>query len=132
MMCKSGNVVRVLAGVLMTLAATFASDAMAQAYPTKPIRLIVGFAAGGGTDISARLIAAKLSQPEYLGRPVVVENRVGASGNLALDATAKARPDGYTLLFASTVTTAGNASLFKEMPMDVRKDIVPIVASVGF
>ena len=94
-------------------------------YPDRVVKMQVGFPAGGGADIIARWYADKLAKA--LNGNFIVENRVGASGNLALDATAKAKPDGYTLMFASTVTTAGNASLFKDMPMDVRKDIVPII-----
>lgn len=99
--------------------------ATAQQYPDRPVRVQVGFAAGGGADTLARWYADKLQKA--LGGNFVVENRVGASGNLALDAAAKAKPDGYTLLLASTVTTAGNAAIFKNMPLDVTKDIVPIV-----
>ena len=89
------------------------------------VSIQLGFPAGGGADILARWYADKLQKA--LGGSFIVENKVGASGNLALDAAAKAKPDGYTLLLASTVTTAGNASVFKQMPLDVTKDIVPIV-----
>ncbi len=106
-------------------AVTFAATASAQQYPDRVVRMQVGFAAGGGADIIARWYADKLAK--LSGGNFIVENKVGASGNLALDATAKAKPDGYTLLFASTVTTAGNAAIFKDMPLDVRKDIVSIV-----
>jgi len=94
-------------------------------YPDRVVKIQLGFPAGGGADILARWYAeklAKLSRGNF-----IVENKVGASGNLALDAAARARPDGTTLLLASTVTTAGNASVFKEMPLDVRKDLVSIV-----
>jgi putative tricarboxylic transport membrane protein len=94
-------------------------------YPERVVRIELGFPAGGGADILARWYADKLQK--LSGGNFIVENKVGASGNLALDAAARARPDGMTLLLASTVTTAGNASVFKEMPLDVRKDIVPIV-----
>jgi len=96
-------------------------------YPDRIVKMQVGFAAGGGADIIARWYTEKLSK--LSNGSFIVENRVGASGNLALDATAKAKPDGYTLLFASTVTTAGNAAIFKpeNMPVDVRKDLVPIM-----
>ncbi len=106
-------------------ATLFAATAQAQQYPDRVVKMQVGFPAGGGADIIARWYSDKLAKA--LNGNFIVENRVGASGNLALDATAKAKPDGYTLMFASTVTTAGNASLFKDMPMDVRKDIVPII-----
>ena len=106
-------------------ATLFTASAQAQQYPDRVVKMQVGFPAGGGADIIARWYSDKLAKA--LNGTFIVENRVGASGNLALDATAKAKPDGYTLMFASTVTTAGNASLFKDLPMDVRKDIVPIV-----
>lgn len=106
-------------------AAVLASPASAQQYPDKPVRIQLGFAAGGGADILARWYADKLQKAS--GGTFLVENKVGASGNIALDAAAKAKPDGYTLVLASTVTTAGNAATFKQMPLDVRKDLVPIV-----
>jgi tripartite-type tricarboxylate transporter receptor subunit TctC len=105
-----------------------ASATIAQAqYPDRVVRIQLGFPAGGGADILARWYADKLQKAT--NGNFIVENKVGASGNLALDAAARARPDGYTLLLASTVTTAGNAAVFKDMPLDVRKDIVP---TVGF
>jgi tripartite-type tricarboxylate transporter receptor subunit TctC len=105
--------------------AVSATPASAQQYPDRVVRIQLGFPAGGGADILARWYADQLAKKS--GGNFIVENRVGASGNLALDATARAKPDGYTIMFASTVTTAGNASVFKQMPMDVRKDIVSIV-----
>lgn len=96
-------------------------------YPDRLVRIELGFPAGGGADILARWYADKLKN--LSGGNFIVENKVGASGNLALDAAAKAKPDGTTLLFASTVTTAGNTAVFKQMPLDVTKDIVP---TVGF
>lgn len=104
----------------------FAAGAPAQAeYPDRVVRIQLGFPAGGGADILARWYADKWAKAS--GGNFIVENKVGASGNIALDAAAKAKPDGYTLLLASTVTTAGNAAVFKQMPLDVRKDLVPIV-----
>lgn len=93
-------------------------------YPDRVVKVQVGFAAGGGADIIARWYADKLAKA--LNGNFIVENRVGASGNLSLDAVGRSKPDGYTLLLASTVTTAGNTTVFKQMPIDVRKDIVPI------
>src|SRR3978361_2497299 len=84
------------------------------AWPTKPIRILVGFAAGGSTDVTARLIAQALS--ERLGQPVIIENRAGAGGNIAADAAAKADPDGYTLLMATSTTFATNPNLYKILP----------------
>ena len=112
------------AGCAALMLGTLAAPANAQ-YPDRIVKIQVGFAAGGGADIIARWYADKLSKA--LNGNVIVENRVGASGNLALDATARAKPDGYTIMLASTVTTAGNAAVFKQMPMDVRKDIMSVV-----
>ena len=94
------------------------------AWPNKPIKLIVGFAAGGSTDVTARVIGQALSQ--RLGQPVIIENRPGAGGNIAADATAKADPDGYTLLMTTSSSFAANPNLYKSLPFDVQKDFSPI------
>jgi tripartite-type tricarboxylate transporter receptor subunit TctC len=104
---------------------TVAAPTAQAEYPDKPIKVMVGFPPGGGADILVRWYADQLQKAS--GGTFIVENKVGASGNLSLDAVAKARPDGYTILFASTVTTAGNAHVFKTMPLDVRKDLVPVM-----
>jgi len=96
-------------------------------WPAKPIRMIVGFAAGGSTDVTARIIAQALS--ERLGQPVVVENRGGAGGNIGAEAAAKADPDGYTLLMATSSTFAANPNLYKSLSFDVRKDFAPIAVT---
>jgi tripartite-type tricarboxylate transporter receptor subunit TctC len=108
----------------LSLTATAAFTPARAEYPDRVVKIQLGFAAGGGADILARWYAEKLQK--LTGGNFIVENRVGASGNLALDATARAKPDGYTIMLASTVTTAGNASVFKQMPLDVTKDIVSI------
>ncbi|TDR90499.1 tripartite tricarboxylate transporter substrate binding protein [Enterovirga rhinocerotis] len=105
------------------LVAAFAAEAQAP-WPSRPIKLVVGFAAGGSTDVTARLIAQALS--ERLGQQVIVENRGGAGGNIGADAVAKAEPDGYTLLLTTSTTHATNPSLYKSLPFDVRKDFAPI------
>ena len=97
------------------------------AWPAKPIRMVVGFAAGGSTDVTARIIAQALS--ERLGQPVVVENRGGAGGNIGAEAVAKADPDGYTLLMATSSTFAANPNLYKSLPFDVQKDFAPITVT---
>ena len=97
--------------------------ARAQAYPTRPVRLIVGFAPGGPTDIAARLISRWLSQ--RLGRQFIVENRPGASGNLALEAVANAPPDGHTLALLG-VNNAINASLYNKPGFEFLRDIAQI------
>ena len=92
-------------------------------YPTKSIRLLVGFAPGGGTDVTARLFAQKFS--ESMGQTVLVDNRAGAGGNIATDLTAKAAPDGYTLLM--TVSShAINVSLYSKLPYDPVRDFAPV------
>jgi tripartite-type tricarboxylate transporter receptor subunit TctC len=99
----------------------------AQQYPARPIRLVVGFAAGGATDLSARVIALKLS--ETIGQQVVVDNRPGASANLAADLVVRSAADGYTLLLANA--TIAMPSLFVKLPFDVKKDLTP-VSLVGY
>ena len=96
----------------------------AQPYPHKPIRLIVTFAAGGGTDLAARAVAPKLS--EVLGQPVVIENRAGANGAVGAEATAKAAPDGYTLMVGAAGTLAVAPHLNSKMPFDSFKDFAPV------
>ena len=97
-------------------------SAAAQTYPAKPIRILVGFQPGGAVDISARVIAQKLG--ETIGQSVIVENRPGASGNIAADLTAKAAPDGYTLFMANT--TVATPSLFVKLPYDIARDLAPV------
>src|SRR5438105_7980004 len=100
-----------LAAVAVALPA-LAGPAQAQAYPTRPVRIVVGFPAGGATDITARLIGQWLS--ERLGQQFVIENRAGASGNIGAEAVAKAPPDGYTLLQVGT-PNALNATLYANL-----------------
>ncbi len=97
--------------------------AWAQSYPTHPVRIIVGFGAGGAPDILARLVGQSLS--DRLGQPFVVENRPGASGNLATEAVANAPPDGGMLLLAS-LSNAVNASLYTKLNFDFARDIAPV------
>jgi tripartite-type tricarboxylate transporter receptor subunit TctC len=99
------------------------SFACAQTYPSRPVRMLVGFPPGGGTDIMARFLAPRLS--EYLGQPFVVENRPGATTNIATDMVAKSAPDGHTLLF-TTSSLAINMSLYKNLPFDALRDFAPI------
>lgn len=97
--------------------------AHAQTYPSKPIRLVVGFTPGGGVDINARLLAPKLT--EYLGQQVIVENRPGAGTNIANEFVAKSAPDGYTLLI-NTAAVAINMSLYKKVPFDTLRDFAAV------
>lgn len=108
--------------LLTTLLAPFALPA-ADTYPARPIRLVVPFAPGGGTDINARILAEPLSQA--LGQTVVVDNRPGASSILGTDIVAKATPDGYTLLINSISITI-NAAVYKKLPFDVQRDFSAI------
>ena len=94
------------------------------AWPEKPVRLVVPFAAGGATDIVARLLAQKLS--ETWGQSVVIENRTGAGGNIGADVVAKSPPDGYTLLFTSGAIVTANQHIYKSMTFDPAKDLVGI------
>jgi tripartite-type tricarboxylate transporter receptor subunit TctC len=94
------------------------------AWPERPIRLIVAFPPGGGTDIVARLLAPALSQ--RLGQPITIDNRGGAGGNIGTYAAAHAAPDGYTLLMGNIAPNAINASTFKHLPYDPEKDFAPI------
>ena len=122
---------KVVGLVIVAGFALFSTGAIAQGaagYPNKAIRIIVPFAAGGGTDLMARNIAQKLN--EAWKQPVLVENRTGAGGIIGADAAAKSNPDGYTYLLGTT-TTAINASLVAKPPYDMQKDLQP-VAMLGF
>ena len=106
----------------VTLGAT--GQAAAQSWPARQVRLIVPFAAGGTTDVVARILGQKLS--ELWGQSVVIENRGGAGGNVGADVVAKAAGDGYTLLMASGSILTVNPHMYKRMPFDAQKDFVPI------
>jgi len=109
--------------ILSFVLALAATGALAQSYPTRPVRVLVGFPPGGGTDIMARVLAPKLS--EYLGQQYVVENRPGATTNIASAMVATSAPDGYTLLF-TTSALAINKSLYKNLTYDAERDLAPI------
>jgi tripartite-type tricarboxylate transporter receptor subunit TctC len=121
------NLFRLLAfGVasICSLTAAFA----AEPYPVRPIRMIVGFAPGGGTDLTARPVAQKLS--EVLGQQVIVENRPGAAGNIATEQVARAAPDGYTLLMGTIAALAINPSLYGNLRFDPETDLAPVIQVV--
>lgn len=105
------------------IAAPWTGVSAQEAWPTKPVRIVVPFSPGGSTDVIARMVGQKLS--ELWGQPVTIENRAGAGGNVGADLVAKSPGDGYTLLFASGSITI-NPQLYKNMPFDTRKDLVPI------
>ena len=119
--------VLVLALVLALGLAPVGTAQAQTAWPAKPIKILVGYAAGGSTDVTARIIAQALS--ERLGQPVLIENRAGAGGNIAAEAAAKADPDGYTLLMATSSTFATNPALYKSLPFDVQADFAPIIVT---
>jgi tripartite-type tricarboxylate transporter receptor subunit TctC len=111
--------------VALLLAIAGAAPASAQDYPTRPIRVLVPYAPGGISDIAARIIGGKLG--EAWGQQVLVENRPGGSGFIAMEATARAAPDGYTLVLCTVGDVAINPSLFKTMPYNVERDFAPIM-----
>ena len=114
----------------MALAATaLATAAAAQSYPTKPIRMVVGFPPGGGTDVVARIIAPRLS--DSLGQPIVIDNRPGATGTVAAGMVAKAPADGYTIMMGHVSVNAIAPSLFAKLPYDVEKDFAPITLTAS-
>ena len=112
---------RLLCGVFLTL---IAASAWSQTYPTKPVRIIVPFSPGGSTDVTARLLAQKLT--EAWRQQVIVDNRAGAGGNIGADAVAKAAPDGYTLLLATTGVMSINHRLYRTLTYDAVRDLAPV------
>ena len=112
--------VRALAALAI---ATWACTTFGQTYPIRPVRMIAPFAPGGGTDISARILAEGLGR--VLGQTVVVDNRPGAGSVLGTELAAKASPDGYTLLLGN-ISMAFNASLYRKLPYDTIRDFAPI------
>lgn len=114
-----------LAGATALLAAPLMGSlpAQAEAFPTRPIHLVVGYAAGGSTDQIARIVGQKLS--EELGQPVVIDNKPGAGATIASDFVAKSTPDGYTL-FMSTIANTINTTLYRRLPFDFERDFAPV------
>ncbi len=122
--------VRIIVGVGTTIALLVgATPAIAQAYPSKPIRMVVGFPPGGTSDILARTLSARLSSA--LGQPVVVENRAGASGNIAAEHVAKSAPDGYTLIMGTT-SLAISQSLYSKLQYDLVRDLAPVTQAANY
>jgi tripartite-type tricarboxylate transporter receptor subunit TctC len=126
MLCDDPRMIllkRFAASALCALAGTV----MAQPYPSRPVTFVVPFAPGGGTDITARTVAAKLSQIwNKTGQPIVVENRGGAGGVIGVDAVAKAKPDGHTLLIANVGTQSINPTLYAKLPYNADSAFAPI------
>lgn len=113
-----------LAGLVAALVFTGAAPALADQWPTRPIRFVVPYPPGGPLDQVARALAEKLREP--LGQPVVVENRPGAGGNIGADLVAKAAPDGYSIVMGAVATHAINPYLYAKMPYDANRDFTPI------
>jgi tripartite-type tricarboxylate transporter receptor subunit TctC len=119
--------------MLAWLAAVLASTSAAYAeYPDRPVKVVLGLAAGGGADVLTRWYVDKLRQVS--GGTYVIENKVGASGNIAAETVAKAKPDGYTLMFAASASMGGNRFIYKNLPFDTAKDFDPITTfcQLGF
>jgi tripartite-type tricarboxylate transporter receptor subunit TctC len=114
--------------VALFAALLVSGSAFAQQYPTKPVKIIIPFAAGGVTDLAGRLIAQKLS--EKLGQQFFIENIPGAGGNIGMTQAARSAGDGYTVLLASSSITV-NPSLYAKMPFDVEKDLIPVTKAGG-
>ena len=112
-------------GILVAALALLCTSAVAEeAYPSKPVRMVVSFAAGGPTDIVARVMSAKMA--DLLGQQFIVENRTGAGGNTGAADVARAAADGYTLLMATVSTHAINPGLYRKIPYDPVGDFAPI------
>ncbi|MGQ0749111.1 MAG: Bug family tripartite tricarboxylate transporter substrate binding protein [Betaproteobacteria bacterium] len=109
---------------LICLACLISASAAAQRYPERPIRLVVGFAPGGSTDVTARIIAERLTTA--LGQHMIVDNRSGAGGNIGADIVAKSNPDGHTVLMATTGVMAFNHYLYSKLPYSAEKDLAPV------
>ncbi len=121
---------RLAASLSLALAAVCAFSASAQTYPDRPVRVMVGFAAGGGTDVLARLVCQKIS--DSLGQPFLVENRLGNSGMISAETVAKSKPDGYALLFAPSAIFTTNPVIYSKVPYSPTRDFVPVSEAVSY
>jgi len=115
--------------VMLALLAAYAGATCAQSYPARPIRMVVGFPPGGGTDVVARIIAPRLG--EQLGQTVIIDNRPGATGTVAAGTVANAPPDGYTLMMGHVSVNAVAPSLFAKLPYDAEKDFAPVTLTAS-
>ncbi len=115
--------------IFVAVLALFTTLALAQDYPNKPIRMVVGFPPGGGTDVVARILAPRMS--ELLGQPLVIENRPGATGTVAAGQVAKSPPDGYTIMMGHVSVNAIAPALLSNLPYDVLKDFAPIALAAA-
>src|SRR5215218_3690245 len=126
------NMGLVVRSVWMLVLGLTVGFACAQSYPTKPVRIVVGFPPGGGIDLVARLLAPKLT--ESLGQQVLVDNRAGANGIIATELVAKAPPDGHTIFIGTTGNLSVNPALFANLPFNIERSFVPLTqtSSVPF
>jgi tripartite-type tricarboxylate transporter receptor subunit TctC len=122
------SAIRALPIAAAVLACYAAPALAADAYPTKPVRMIVGFAPGGGTDTTARALTPKLS--ERLGQQVIVDNRPGAAGNIATEIITKSPADGYTILMGTIAALAINPTLYGNLPFNPLRDLIPVTQAV--
>ena len=118
---------KIIRAATLALAFAFSASAWAQAWPSKPVKIVVNFPPGGAADQLARAIGQPLQ--DALGQPVVIENKGGSGGNLGGDAVAKSAPDGYTLLLSSGGMVSVNPHIYATMPLDPAKDLVPVAAA---
>ena len=109
--------------IVGSVATAFPQNAFSQSYPTRPIKFVVGFGAGGATDVIGRLMAKKIG--DALGQPIIIENKAGASSNIGAEVVFRAAPDGYTF-YVCAITSAINVSLFPKLPFDFAKDFEPV------
>ena len=116
--------------LVLAAAAACSIPAQAQTYPDKPVHVAVGFAAGGGTDVLARLVCQKVS--DAVGQPFLVENRLGNAGMISAEYVARAKPDGYTLLFAPSAIFTTNPVIYAKVPYSPTKDFIPISQAVTY
>ncbi|MGH8616724.1 MAG: Bug family tripartite tricarboxylate transporter substrate binding protein [Burkholderiales bacterium] len=113
-----------VAGALILMPVCLSAAAQTQPYPSRPIRILVAYPPGGGVDLAARIIGQKFT--ESFGQQVIIDNRGGGGGNIAMDLTARAQPDGYTLVMTAAGPTAINVSLYKKIPFDPVRDFAPV------
>ena len=121
---KSSRIIRVLVATVLCAPSCFISEALAQSYPARPLRLVVPFAPGGGSDLVGRLLAQKLGAA--LGQQVVVDNRAGAGGRIGTELVAKSAPDGYTLLMATSSVMVTAPALYAKLPFAMPQDFSPV------
>ncbi len=118
------RLVRLLPAFLLSLATSLPALAQSPDWPTRPITVVMTFPAGSGVDVVARQIQEPLGKA--LGQPIIIDYKPGAAGNIASEFVARARPDGYTLVFGTAATHGSNAALYRKLPFDVEADFVPV------